>query len=173
MVRGDLAIFPLLSVMQMLLSSGRAGRFSVEHPRGGALWLDPGEVIHAQAGSLSGEAALQMLASLDGGQFQFEPNLIPPSRTLALRRDATLRRMLDDNEAWIVLLRSFPDWEKPVRFTARWNDSQPVTRNQYRALSLIPDGVALRTLLDRSGLPPRQVLDTLKPFLTAGLIEVG
>lgn len=173
MVRGDLAVFPFMPVIQMLLASGRAGRLSVAHPRGGELWLEPGELVHARVGGLTGDGALQVLSSLDAGQFAFAPDVAAGERTLSLRRDAALRRLIEESDAWGGLLRVFPDWGRPLRFTPRWTDAQPVTRAQYVALSLVPDGLPLRTLLERTGQPPRATLATLHPFLTAGLIEVA
>ena len=171
MVRGDLTVFPFLSVMQMLLTSGRAGRLSVDHPRGGQLWFDRGDVIHARTNALKGEAALQLLSSLDGGLFTFEPDVEPPERTLSLRRDMALHRMLEESEGWTTALRTFPDWSRSLRFTDRWTDAQPVSRTQYRALSLLEGSATIQAMLERSGESPRAVLDTLRPFLMAGLIE--
>lgn len=172
MVRGDLNVFPFLSVMQMFLTSGRSGRLSIDHVRGGQLWIDRGEIIHAEVGRLRGDLALQLLSSLDGGTFTFEADQHPAQRTLSLRRDSALRRMLEDSEAWTPLLRAFPDWNQRLRFTARWNEAQPVTRSQYRMLHLIPDSTSIRALLERTQEPPRTALDTLRPFLLAGLIEL-
>jgi hypothetical protein len=171
MVRGDLSVFPFLSVMQMLLTSGRAGRLSVDHPRGGQLWIDRGDIVHARTSALKGEAALQLLSSLDSGLFTFEPDAPAPERTLNLRRDAALRRMLDESEGWTTALRTFPDWSRSLRFTDKWSDAQPVSRTQYRALSLLEGSATIQAMLERSGEPPRAVLDTLRPFLMAGLIE--
>lgn len=173
MLRGDLAVFPFMPVMQMLLSSGRAGRLSVSHPRGGELWLEPGELVHARAGSLTGDGALQVLSTLDGGQFTFAPDVAAGERSLSLRRDAALRRLIEESDAWGPLLRDFPDWSRSLRFTARWSEAQPVTRAQYVALSLIPEALPLRTLLERGGQPPRATLTTLHAFVTAGLVEVA
>lgn len=171
MVRGDLSVFPFLSVMQMLLTSGRAGRLSVDHARGGQIWLEKGEIIHAQTRALKGEAALQVMSSLDSGNFTFEPDQHPAERTLSLKRETALRRLLEDQEAWAALLRTFPDWNRGLRFTGKWTDAQPVTRHQYRALSLMEQSQTIQTLLESSTEPPRAVLDTLRPFLMAGLIE--
>lgn len=173
MVRGDLTVFPLLSVMQMLLASGRAGRLSLDHPRGGQLWLDPGELVHAQAWTLSGDAGLQVVCSVTEGTFTFEADEPAPDRTLALRRDAALRRMLDDYESWTPLLQAFPNWDRSLRFTSRWTEAQPVTRAQYEALSRLQSGTTVRNLLERSSLAPRTMLETLRPFLTAGLLELA
>ncbi|KEF33504.1 MULTISPECIES: DUF4388 domain-containing protein [Deinococcus] len=173
MVRGELAVFGFLPVMQMLLSSGRRGRLSVAHARGGEVWLEPGELVHARSGGLTGERALQVLSTLDSGQFTFAPDVPASERTLSLRREAALRRLIEETDAWGPLLRTFPDWSRPLRFTARWTDAQPVTRAQYVALSLVPEGLPLRTLLDRCELSPRSALETLHPFVTAGLVEVA
>lgn len=171
MVSGDLQVFSLLPVMQMLLASGRSGQFTVEHPRGGSLWIANSEVVHARTGDLTGESALQLLCSLDSGTFTFEPDRQPPEQTLHLRADTVMHRMLVDTDAWAPLLRLFPDWSRPLRFTAQWNEAQPVTRQQYRALSLIGQGYSLRSMVGRSDLSPRVMLETLRPFLTGGLIE--
>ncbi|GAA5503137.1 hypothetical protein Dxin01_02886 [Deinococcus xinjiangensis] len=173
MVSGDLQVFSLLPVMQMLLASGRSGQFTVEHPRGGSLWIENGEVIHARCGDLTGDSALQLLCSLDSGTFTFEPDRQPPERSLHLRQDAVMHRMLVDTEAWTPLLRLFPDWSRTLRFTSHWNEAQPVTRQQFRALSLVGQGHTLRSMVNRSELAPRVMLETLKPFLTGGLIEMA
>ncbi|GGL73545.1 protein containing PATAN domain [Deinococcus aerolatus] len=171
MVRGDLAVFPFLSVMQMLLGSGRDGLLSVDHVRGGQLWLERGEIIHARCGELTGDGALQVLASLSGGTFVFEPDVHAPERTLHLHRDSALRRLFEETDAWEPLLRAFPDWRRRLRFTARWTEAQPVSQLQYRALKLVSQELDIRSILERSGEAPRSVLDTLRPFVMAGLIE--
>ena len=171
MVSGDLQVFALLPVLQMLLSSGRSGQFMVEHPRGGSLWIEQGEIVHARSGDLSGEAALQLLCSLDSGTFTFEADRLAPEHTLQMRQDVAMRRMYLDAEAWSGLLPLFPDWTRALRFTERWLEAQPVTRQQYRALSGIGQGQSLRGMVNRSELSPRLLLETLRPFLSNGLIE--
>lgn len=172
MVSGDLQVFSLLPVMQMLLSSGRSGQFTVEHSRGGSLWFENGDLVHARSGELTGEAALELMCSLTDGTFTFEADRHAPERTVNLRQDTVMHRMFMDAEAWTPLMRLFPDWSRTMRFTERWTETQPVTRQQYQALSQVGQGQSLKTMVVRSGLPPRLMLETLKPFLTNGLIEV-
>lgn len=172
MVSGDLSVFPLLPVMQMLLSSGRSGQFSVEHPRGGSLWLDQGYLVHAKSGALIGEDALQLICSLDAGTFIFDPEKNTSERSLSLGKDSALHRMMIDHESWVDLLRVFPDWSRSLCFTSRWTDRQPVTRPQFLLLDLVSQGFSLRTVIDHSNLSPKEVLETYRPFLTGGLIEI-
>lgn len=173
MVSGDLQVFPLLPVMQMLLTSGRSGEFTVEHPRGGKLWFRDGELVHAQSGTLTGENALQLLCSVDSGTFTFEAGIASPQQTIHLRQDTVMHRMLLDTDSWTGILQKFPDWSRPLRFTRTWNDQHPVNRHQYRALSQVGQGVSLQDMLTRSELPPRELFETLGEFVQGGQIEVA
>ncbi|WP_255448055.1 DUF4388 domain-containing protein [Deinococcus sp. AJ005] len=157
--------------MQMLLTSGRDGLLSVDHVRGGQLWLERGEIVHARCGQLSGDPALQLLASLSSGSFIFEPGVSAPERSLHLHRDSALRRLFEETDAWEPLLRTFPDWQRRLRFTPRWSEAQPVTQPQFRALKLVSQELDIRSILERSGDSPRTVLEILRPFVMAGLIE--
>ena len=171
MMSGDLSVFPLLPVLQMLLASGKGGQLAVDHPRGGELWFAHGELLHARSGALGGEAALQLLASLDGGTFTFEPGVPAPERTLGFKQDAALHWLIAEADAWAPLIRTLPDWNRPLRFTPRWTDQQPVTREQYRALRLISPAHSLRMLIEQSGLPPRTAAELYAPFVEHGLLE--
>ena len=133
------------------------------------------------AATLARLRALQVLASLDGGIFTFEPNVAAPDRTLSLRREVALTHMLFDQDGWAEVLKVFPEWTSTLRFSARWSEAQPVTQQQYRALRMVTPGVSIRGMLERlafrpagdpSTLKPRELLDTLRPFVQAGLVEV-
>lgn len=172
MISGDLEVFPLLPVMQMLLTSGKSGRFTVNHARGGELWLSQGEVVHARSGALTGDRALQLLCSVDGGTFLFKTGIEAPEQSLHLRQDQAMNRMLTEAEAWPALLTAFPDWSRSPRFTPLWNEQQPVTREHYRALHLTTLDLPLRSIMDISELAPRALLELYRPYLEGGLIEL-
>lgn len=173
MVSGDLQVFPLLPVMQMLLSSGRSGQLTLSHARGGDLWFEGGELVHAQSGTLTGEAALQMLSSVDSGTFTFEADQPSPAHTIALRQDTVMHRLLMSTDGWATAMKRFPDWSRPLRFSARWNDQTPVTRAQYRALSQVGRGVPLEMMLAQAELPPLDLLETLGDFVENGMVEMA
>ncbi|MCY3122427.1 DUF4388 domain-containing protein, partial [Acinetobacter baumannii] len=55
MLRGNLADFPLVGLLQMLFSSGRGGALVVEPPPlPGSIYIQAGQIVHAQAGGLTG-----------------------------------------------------------------------------------------------------------------------
>jgi len=171
MLSGNLADFDLLSVMQMLLTSGRTGKLHLEHPRGGDVWIESGEVVHAVALGRTGEDALSIIASLKEGRFAFDQNAQSPEKTVTLRRESLLTRMVMEGDAWHALVEAFPDWSKPVRFTGGWSDQTRVTRRQYHALAALDRSVNIQDLVRIVNMKPREALETLLPFWQAGKIE--
>lgn len=172
MLTGSLSEFPLLGILQMLLNGGRTGRLQVMHPRGGELWLEGGEVVHALSLGRRGLEALSLLASVDGGEFSFDAAPPPAEHSVTMRRDALLQYVWQESEAWPALLSAFPDWGRPVRFAPAFSERLPVTRAEYRALSLVGRG-SLAAMVGSAPMPPRHLLSTLQPLLQARYIELG
>ncbi len=171
MLRGDLNEFAFPAMLQMLLNGGRSGHLRIQGPLSGELWLEQGEVVFADALGRQGLEALEVLSSVSGGELLFEGGVSAPSRNLTVGRDATLRQLMVDEDAWKPILEAFPDWNLWPRFTPRWSEQQPVNRFQYRALALV-GRMSLREMVQRSDLGARQVLALLLPFRQAGLIEL-
>lgn len=170
MLRGDLNEFAFPAMLQMLLNGGRSGHLRIQGGLSGELWLEQGEVVYAGSLGRTGSEALELLSCVSGGELLFESGLQAPSRNLTAGRDATLRQLLVDEDAWKPILEAFPDWSQWLRFTPRWSEQQPVNRYQYRALALV-GRMSLREMVQRSDLGARQVLALLLPFRQAGLIE--
>ena len=150
MLRGDLTEFPLLNVLQMLTNSAVSGKVHISHPRGGDLWLQGGEVVHAAALTREGDDALDLLASVTGGEFTFDPAQPSPGRSVGMRRMALLRHLSVSSDDWQELLRFFPNWDRALTFTPKWSDQQPVTRSPVPGAQSGGQAAA-----DRSGGPER------------------
>ena len=172
MLRGDLTEFPLLNVLQMLTNSAVSGKVHVSHLRGGDLWLQGGEVVHAAALTRQGDDALDLLSSVTDGEFTFDPAQLPPSRTVEMRRTALLRHLSVSSDSWRELLRFFPHWDRVLSFTPKWSDQQPVTRSQFRVLNQVGK-LPLGDLVAQSELSPRATLELLRPFVQSGLVDSG
>ncbi|WP_407538450.1 DUF4388 domain-containing protein [Deinococcus radiomollis] len=170
MLRGDLTEFAFPAMLQMLLNGGRSGHLRIQGVLGGELWLEHGEVVYADALGRQGQEALELLSCVGSGELLFEAGLLAPARNLTLGRDATLRQLMVDEDAWKPILQAFPDWNMWLRFTPRWSEQQPVSRIQYRALALV-GRMSIREMVQRSDLGGRRVLALLLPFRQAGLIE--
>ncbi|GGQ95026.1 DUF4388 domain-containing protein [Deinococcus ruber] len=171
MLHADLTEFAFPAVLQMLLQGGCSGRVRVVGQREAEVWLRQGQVVQAGAMGRTGPQALELLGLINGGELNFEPGMDAPAPDLNTGRDSVLRQLMVDAGAWEPLLVIFSDWSMWPRFTPRWNPQQPVTRRQYRALSLVGT-MSLEDMIRRSDLGARELLTLLEPFRQAGLIEL-
>ena len=174
MIAGNFSVFPFLSVLQMLMASGRSGVLEVrDQLRGGQLWLRSGTIVHACAGHLEGESALQLLTTVGGGEFQFDSSRQAPAETLALSGDLALRQLFQETEAWKPLLDEYGDWTCSFVFTDQWRDAMPVSRQQFQVLRGVERGLSISEMVDQSALAPRLLLGTLYQFQQAGFVRPG
>lgn len=172
MIAGNFSVFPFLSVLQMLMSSGRTGVLEVQDQGfEGFLWLREGTIVDAKAGQLEGESAMQLLTTVEDGQFHFDALLEVTGNSLELSGDLALRQLFQDTEAWKPLLAEYSDWSRAFTFTDKWNDRFSVNRQQYQVLRGVERGLSISNMIDEAGLPPRLLLASLKQFEQAGYIK--
>lgn len=171
MIAGNFAVFPFLSVLQMLMASGHSGRLDIRgRARTGQLWLREGTIVHACAGQLEGESAMQLLTTTEDGEFHFGGSEAAPGETLLLSGDLALRQLFQEAEAWKPLLAEYSDWSRPFDFTDQWSGRLPVSRRQFQVLRGVERGLTISEMVDQGGLAPRMLLGTLQQFQQAGLI---
>lgn len=116
MLRGNLADFPLVGLLQMLLSSGRGGALIVEPPPlSGSIYIYAGQIVHAQAGGLSGGRALTLLAGVRRAAFRFEAESAPPMATIESGGFQTQARLAEEAQTWQSLLHLPEDWTQVLR----------------------------------------------------------
>jgi CheY-like chemotaxis protein len=80
---GEVSLPMLPDLIQLYSLAGATGALVIR--RGGvegALWLDRGEVVHAECGALAGADAFFALLSWRGGTFDMVPGRVAPRRTI-------------------------------------------------------------------------------------------
>lgn len=172
MISGDLSVFPLLPVLQLLLLSGKGGQLTLDHLRGGELWFAGGEILDARSGKLGSDDALQLFASLNEGTFTFEPDVEPPEQNLSLKLDQAMHRLMGESVAWEPVIATLPDWSAELKMTPLWNDHTAVTYAQFRALHLIRPGRPIRMLVELVGRSPLETAETYAHFVREGMLEI-
>ena len=91
---GSLAQLPLVDLLKMLTAGGQTGRLELSSGLDqGDLWLERGELVHAEADMQVGEAAFAKLVLWPNGQFRFEPGVAAPQRSI----EKPLDRLLADS----------------------------------------------------------------------------
>lgn len=110
---GQLGLFGLVELLQLLASENRTGNLKVDHPRGeGNLWLHDGDIHHAEFDDHTGRNAVYALLADEQGAFSFTDDVLAPRRSIdvgiqdllldAIRRtDATRGRSRNIRETYI------------------------------------------------------------------------
>jgi len=82
--RGVLRRVGLQDVIQMECLARSSSVLEISNVRAsGRIYIETGQIVHAQAGNITGEAAFAQLMSLSGGQFNLQPFTEPPERSLS------------------------------------------------------------------------------------------
>jgi len=82
--RGMLRRVGLQDVLQMECLARSSSVLEVSTAQAqGTIFVVDGQIIHAQAGDVTGEEAFNYLMSLGGGQFHLKPFVEPPARTIS------------------------------------------------------------------------------------------
>src|SRR5690606_24882331 len=80
---GQLGLFSLVDLLQLLASKKRSGLLAVEHPRGqGRLFLKGGDVVHAEFDSHTGRNAVYALLADEQGSYEFTDEIQAPRRSI-------------------------------------------------------------------------------------------
>jgi len=85
-IKGDLQDMSLASLMQMLCLDQRKATLVLKHSQADqdAIFFDNGRIVHAEVGSLIGEAAVYHLLGWGDGTFEMNEQQIIPSQTITV-----------------------------------------------------------------------------------------
>ncbi len=111
--RGVLRRVGLTDVIQMECLARSSSVLEVSAARmTGKLFIDTGQIVHAQCGDLTGEEAFNRLLAMSGGQFNLKPFTEPPTRSLSGQWEFLLmeaaRKSDEDKEALAAATAAAP-----------------------------------------------------------------
>jgi branched-chain amino acid transport system substrate-binding protein len=99
-LEGGLDEIPLSDLIHLYCTGRHTARLTLSFPDGEAqLYVERGDLVHAQFGPLSGIKAVHALLSRTGGAFRVEPDVVAGQRTISERWDAVIIRgakLMDD-----------------------------------------------------------------------------
>lgn len=173
--QGSLKELPLPDVIQLVATSGKTGAFLIRDERSeGKIYLKRGTIVHAEAGSLSGEEAIYALATWSDGEFQFEPGERAQTETISKSNTELLIESARRIDEWRVLAKKIPstrmiptfvelDREGGVSFTPQeWRVVQKIDERR--------DIDELAAILAESSLETAKVLYSL---ITSGIVTLN
>jgi formylglycine-generating enzyme required for sulfatase activity/CheY-like chemotaxis protein len=100
---GQLDQFQLVDILQMCCLGRRTGKLTISHgARRGFVFIENGNIVHAECEGQSGEDAVYRIIGWDYGKFQMEDGAAPPERTIQRPWDALVMegaRQKDERQA--------------------------------------------------------------------------
>ncbi|MCS7057869.1 MAG: DUF4388 domain-containing protein [Meiothermus sp.] len=168
MLSGNLAEFPLLRLLEVLMGATRGGALFIQHPLFlGAIYLQNGYLVHAEAGPLKGLEATELLIGVPAAPFRFEANRPAPSQSIEPSL-STHQLILHQFEAWREI-RLPEDWG----LTLRGGSSQPRVQLSPLELRVLAQAEGKRIAQVLMGHPPPlEAAQVLAKLLKLGFLGV-
>ena len=138
---GDLSQVKLLDVVSPLLMGRKTGKLSFKGKENGEMYLEMGNIVHAKTPHSSGEYGFFTIMEWKTGRVTFEPDVLPPERTISVPYEQLLANWSSKKMEWERIREVIPSDSAIFRFS-HLNDGQDKTlsADQWNVLAL-SDGV--------------------------------
>jgi len=173
-LRGQIADFPIETVVQLLASTGKTGQLEVRGDgQSGSLGFDGGRLVSAAAGDDSGEPALGAVFTLSGGDFEFIPWGDAPVANLSGDLDQLLDRAVVERNKIIAIREVVPSDDLRFRLSERAAEGGEVTlaADQWRTLLAVNGERNVRGIADHLKVGRLTALSALAGLVSAGFID--
>ncbi len=141
----------------------------------GMIYLKDGNIIHAELDEIKGEEAVYELAIWNDGEFNFEPDVEPATRTVSKSNTNLLMEAARRLDEWRVLSRKIPNLDMIPEFVVdQGSDRGQINLNthEWLMLSKINGKTDIRTIAKTSNLPVFDICKVLYGLVTHGLVAL-
>jgi uncharacterized protein DUF4388 len=175
-LQGSLKHLQLADVIQLISVSGKTGMFHLkkdEHV--GLIYLKDGNIVHAELGDIKGEEAVYELAIWNDGEFHFEPDVEPATRSISKSNTNLLMEAARRLDEWRVLSRKISNLDSIPEFVVdQGSDRGQIQLNthEWLILSKINGKQGIREIAKGSNLPVFDICKVLYGLVTHGLVAL-
>jgi len=134
---GDLAQVKLFDLLKPLFSGKKTGKITFKGKEGGELYLELGNITHAKTNSGAGEVAFFTLMGLKVGKASFEPDEVPPERTISISTEQLLLNWSYRKQEWDKIKEAIPSSNTIFRLSVQKNpENKNINADQWNVLAL-------------------------------------
>jgi hypothetical protein len=172
--QGSLKELPLPDIIQLVSVSGKTGVFALKNgSEAGAIYLQDGQIVHAQVGDLAGEEAVYELAIWPQGEFVFTPGQTAPSSSIQKSNTNLLMEAARRIDEWQVLSKRIPSTRLVPVFTQKSsNTSVSFTPQEWALICKIDERRSIEEIAVGLGSSPFETCKILYGLITSGLVEL-
>jgi hypothetical protein len=175
-LQGSLKDIQLPDIIQLVSTAGKTGMFLLR--RGateGRIYLQEGQIVHAEVGDFQGEDAVYEMAIWNDGEFLFQPDVRPP-RVTVQRSNTTLfmeaARRIDE---WRIIARKIPSMDmvpEIVPSLPQGRSHVQLNTGEWMVLARIDGRRSVRELAQACGLSLFDTSKILYGLITHNLVRL-
>lgn len=172
--QGSLKELPLPDIIQLVSVSGKTGVFTLKNGQeSGFIYLQDGQIVHAQAGDLQGEEAVYELAIWPQGDFVFSPGQAAPAASIQKSNTNLLMEAARRMDEWQVLSKKISSTRLVPVFTQKSsNTSVSFTPHEWGLICKIDERRSIEEIAVGLGTSPFETCKILYGLITSGLVEL-
>lgn len=172
--QGSLKELPLPDIIQLVSVSGKTGVFVLQNgAERGEIYLDSGQIVHAQLGDLQGEDAVYELAIWPQGEFAFTAGRAAAATTIRKSNTNLLMEAARRIDEWQVLAKKIPSTRLVPVFTSQSaTTSVSFTPQEWSLIRKIDERRSIEDIATGLGSSPFDTCKVLYGLITSGLVEL-
>lgn len=170
-LKGNVADFPLVGVLQMLQRDSRTGSVRFEYGQGALISVVSGRIVHALYAPSKGERALSLISSIQNASFEFLENKLPTEQSINRPTQLLLMELHSEAEQWRRIRARLKNWT----LTPQWAGAALQSENPERleVIALIDGKRNIEDILHAGDLPPRRTAEILMELANERHILLG
>ena len=173
--QGSLSELHLPDVVQLMSASGKTGVFQLsDGGLKGEIYLNDGQIVHAQTEEAQGEEAVYALAIWTSGEFRFEVGVQTDARTISKSNTNLLMEAARRLDEWRVLSKKIPSVDLVPEFVIEESREGQINLNtsEWLILSKIDGRRSLKQIAAAASVSVFEAAKMLYGLVAAGLIRL-
>jgi len=169
---GDLAKAKVFDILKPLFVEERTGRLVFKGKETGEIYLERGNIVHAKTAHALGEYAFLTLMEWRAGRIGFEPDVLPPERTIPSPTDQLMLNWSYRKQEWEKIREVIPSPDAIFHLAIQRNtEEKNIGADQWNILALSNGMRTVSEMADTLGWDEYKTSKTIYQLVQAGLLE--
>jgi len=169
----DLAEVKLFDILKPLFVDKRTGKILIKGKESGELYLELGNITHAKTDNSVGEFAFFTLMGLNAGRASFQPDEVPPERTISIATEQLIMNWSSQKQ-WNKIKEVVPSANAIFRALPQRNpESISLTGEQWNVSALCNGTKTVSEICETLKWDEFKTSKTIFQLVQLGLVERG
>ncbi len=169
---GDLSQVKLFDILKPLLMGKKTGKLSFKGKENGEMFLEIGNIVHAKTPNSSGEYGFFTIMGWKMGRITFEPDELPPERTIPIPSEQLLLNWSSKKMEWERIREIIPSNNAVFRLSLQKNgENKHISADQWNVLALSNGMRNVSEIARALNLDEFKVIKAVYLLVQAGLME--